>query len=149
MKLAVVLFNLGGPDAPEAVEPFLRNLFSDPNIIGLPALVRLPLARFISRRRAPVAQKIYGHMGGRSPIFEETRAQADALERVLGESGIEAKAFIAMRYWHPFSDGAARAVRPWTGPWMISSRRRREGRISSTSVMVFCRKRPLAMSSSC
>ncbi|HEY2011081.1 MAG TPA: ferrochelatase [Rhizomicrobium sp.] len=111
MKLAVVLFNLGGPDAPEAVEPFLRNLFSDPNIIGLPGIVRLPLARFISRRRAPVAQKIYGHMGGRSPIFEETRAQADALERVLSESGIEAKAFIAMRYWHPFSDGAARAVK--------------------------------------
>ena len=111
MKLAVVLFNLGGPDAPEAVEPFLRNLFSDPDIIALPALLRLPLGRFIARRRAPIAQKIYGHIGGRSPIFEETRAQADALEKVLSGDGVEAKAFVAMRYWHPFSDGAARAVK--------------------------------------
>ena len=111
MKLAVVLFNLGGPDAPEAVEPFLRNLFCDPDIIALPALLRLPLGRFIARRRAPVAQKIYAHIGGRSPIFEETRAQADALEQALNGDGIEAKAFVAMRYWHPFSDGAARAVK--------------------------------------
>ena len=111
MKLAVVLFNLGGPDAPEAVEPFLRNLFSDPDIIALPSLLRLPLGRFIAKRRAPVAQKIYGHIGGRSPIFEETRAQANALEQALNGDGIEAKAFVAMRYWHPFSDGAARAVK--------------------------------------
>lgn len=111
MKLAVVLFNLGGPDAPEAVEPFLRNLFCDPDIIALPALLRLPLGRLIARRRAPVAQKIYGHIGGRSPIFEETRAQADALEKALSSDELEAKAFVAMRYWHPFSDGAARAVK--------------------------------------
>lgn len=110
MKIAVVLFNLGGPDSPEAVEPFLRNLFSDPAIISLPAIARLPLARFIARRRAPIARKIYDHIGGRSPIFEETRAQADALERELSKDGIDAKAFVAMRYWHPFSDGAARAV---------------------------------------
>jgi ferrochelatase len=111
VKLAVVLFNLGGPDGPEAVEPFLRNLFCDPDIIALPALLRLPLGRFIARRRAPVAQKIYAHLGGRSPIFEETRAQADALEKLLRDGGVEAKAFVAMRYWHPFSDGAARAVK--------------------------------------
>lgn len=110
MKLAVVLFNLGGPDAPEAVEPFLRNLFSDPDIIRLPALFRLPLGRLIARRRAPVAQKIYAHLGGRSPIFEETRDQADALEKALNADGVEAKAFVAMRYWHPYSSGAARAV---------------------------------------
>jgi len=111
MKVAVVLFNLGGPDSPEAVEPFLRNLFSDPAIIGLPAIFRLPLARLIARRRAPVAAKIYAHMGGRSPIFEETRAQADALEQALSKGGVEARAFVAMRYWHPFSNGAARAVK--------------------------------------
>jgi len=110
-KLAVVLFNLGGPDSPEAVEPFLRNLFSDPAIITLPAIFRLPLARMIARRRAPVAAQIYAHMGGRSPIFEETRAQADALEQALSKDDIQAKAFVAMRYWHPFSNGAARAVK--------------------------------------
>ena len=80
MKLAVILFNLGGPDSPEAVEPFLRNLFSDPAIISLPGIVRLPLARFIARRRAPVARAIYDHIGGRSPILEETHKQAEALE---------------------------------------------------------------------
>ncbi|HWY66066.1 MAG TPA: ferrochelatase, partial [Rhizomicrobium sp.] len=111
MKLAIVLFNLGGPDSPEAVEPFLRNLFSDPAIIALPGIFRWPLARLIARRRAVIAGKIYDHMGGRSPIFEETRKQADALERVLSGNGVEAKAFVAMRYWHPFSDGAARAVK--------------------------------------
>jgi len=115
MKLAVVLFNLGGPDSPEAVEPFLRNLFSDPAIIALPALARWPLARMIARRRAPVAAKIYAHMGGRSPIFEETRRQADALERALSKDAAQAKAFVAMRYWHPFSNGAARAVKAF-GP---------------------------------
>ena len=115
MKLAVILFNLGGPDSPEAVEPFLRNLFSDPAIIALPALLRLPLARYIARRRAPVARAIYDHIGGKSPIFAETRKQADALEAALsgggGEAGsLEVKAFVAMRCWHPFSDGAARAL---------------------------------------
>jgi len=110
MKLAVILFNLGGPDSPEAVEPFLRNLFSDPAIIALPTIFRLPLARLIARRRAPVARAIYDHIGGRSPIFEETRKQADALETALSGDGLEAKAFVAMRCWHPFSDGAARAA---------------------------------------
>jgi ferrochelatase len=110
LKLAVVLFNLGGPDSPESVEPFLRNLFSDPAIISLPAILRLPLARSIARRRAPVARKIYEHLGGRSPIFEETRRQADALETALSKDGVQAKAFVAMRFWHPFSDGAVRAA---------------------------------------
>jgi ferrochelatase len=111
MKLAVILFNLGGPDGPEAVEPFLRNLFSDPAIITLPAPLRLPLAWLIARRRAPIARKIYGHIGGRSPIFEETRRQANALEKALSRDGVEAKAFVAMRYWHPFARGAAQAVK--------------------------------------
>jgi ferrochelatase len=127
MKVAVVLFNLGGPDGPEAVEPFLRNLFSDPAIIALPAIVRLPLARWIAKRRAPVARAIYAHLGGGSPIVPETQAQARALETALAsdgqvseanrpaarpiENGLDAKAFIAMRCWHPFSDGAAQAIK--------------------------------------
>ena len=110
MKLAIVLFNLGGPDSPEAVEPFLRNLFSDPAIINLPGILRNPLARFIAHRRAPLARKIYDHIGGRSPILEETQKQARALEAALGG---EARCFVAMRCWHPFSYGAARAVKDW------------------------------------
>ena len=114
MKLAVVLFNLGGPDSPEAVEPFLRNLFTDPAIIALPGIVRLPLGRFIARRRAPVARDIYARIGGRSPILEETQAQARALEDALAARGHEARAFIAMRCWRPFSDEAAAAVKAWS-----------------------------------
>ncbi len=115
MKLAVVLFNLGGPDSPDAVEPFLRNLFSDPAILVVPGFVRWPLARFIARRRAPVARAIYDKIGGRSPIVEETGKQARALETALALEGHEARAFIAMRCWKPFSDEAARQVKVW-GP---------------------------------
>jgi len=78
VKLAVVLFNLGGPDCLEAVQPFLQNLFSDPAIINLPSFLRRPLARFIAARRAPLAKKIYEHLGGRSPILPETEEQARA-----------------------------------------------------------------------
>ncbi|HEV2562052.1 MAG TPA: ferrochelatase [Rhizomicrobium sp.] len=115
MKLAVVLFNLGGPDGPEAVEPFLRNLFSDSAIISLPTIFRIPLARFVAARRAPVAREIYSKIGGRSPIVEETQAQGRALEQALSARGHETRSFIAMRYWKPFSDEAARAVNAW-GP---------------------------------
>ena len=112
-KLAIVLFNLGGPDSLDAVEPFLRNLFSDPAIIALPGLVRKPLAWWIARRRAPIARAIYAKIGGRSPIVEETRAQADALDKTLAERGVSAKSFIAMRYWRPLSAEAARGIREW------------------------------------
>jgi ferrochelatase len=110
MSVAVVLFNLGGPDGPEAVAPFLFNLFSDPAIIGLPGLLRRPLARLIARRRAPIARKIYAQIGGGSPIRANTEVQAKALEARLRAAGIDAKAFIAMRYWRPFAAEAAQAV---------------------------------------
>ena len=80
-RLAVVLFNLGGPDGPEAVKPFLTNLFSDPAIIGLPAIARLPLARIIARGRTETAKANYAMMGGASPLLAETRRQAEAHSR--------------------------------------------------------------------
>ena len=113
MKLAVVLFNLGGPDSPDAVQPFLTNLFSDHAIIPLPGFLRKPLAKFIAVRRAPVAREIYAKIGGRSPILENTQAQARALEATLAERGHTAKAFIAMRAWKPFAEETARAVKVW------------------------------------
>src|SRR5437899_7426825 len=109
-KLAVVLLNLGGPDNQAAVEPFLYNLFSDPAIIRLPQPLRWALARLISRRRAPVARAIYAHLGGGSPLLPNTQAQAAALEQALADSGIEAKVFMAMRYWSSLSAVAAREV---------------------------------------
>ncbi len=115
MKVAVVLFNLGGPDRPDAVEPFLYNLFSDPSIIGLPGLPRRLLARLISRRRAPVARRIYAELGGGSPLLANTEAQARALEARFAGGPDELRAFPCMRYWHPMSDEVARAVRAF-GP---------------------------------
>lgn len=113
-RTAVVLFNLGGPDSPEAVQPFLKNLFSDPAILRVPGPIRWFLARLISTRRAPVAREIYAHIGGRSPIQEETVAQAEALEAALGGSdGNEHRVFIAQRYWHPMADVTARDVKAW------------------------------------
>jgi ferrochelatase len=120
VKLGIVLFNLGGPDSPEAVEPFLRNLFSDPAIITLPGVIRIPLARFIARRRAPLARAIYDHIGGSSPILEETQKQARALEQALTAPGIEARAFVAMRCWHPFSDGTALAVKKFNPDHIVA-----------------------------
>lgn len=97
-RIAIVLFNLGGPDSPAAVKPFLFNLFNDPAIIRLPKWPRWLLAKLISSRRAPTAQKIYDELGGGSPILPNTQAQARALEAALGEGH---KCFIAMRYWKP------------------------------------------------
>ena len=111
-KLAVVLFNLGGPDGPKSVKPFLFNLFRDPAIISLPAVARLPLAALISTTREKLAQANYALMGGASPLLPETRAQASALEAELRarDPGVEARCFIAMRYWTPFAKQAAQDV---------------------------------------
>jgi len=110
MKLAVVLFNLGGPDSLKAVRPFLFNLFRDPAIIQLPALARYALAALISTTRNKSAQANYAIMGGRSPLLPETEAQAAALETELKAQGHDARVFIAMRYWHPFADETAKQV---------------------------------------
>ena len=111
-KKAIVLFNLGGPDGPEAVEPFLFNLFSDPAIISLPNPLRWFIAKFISKRRAPIAQNIYAELGGESPLLDLTRQQADALEAELGRNN---EVFVCMRYWHPMSLSTAQAVKNY-GP---------------------------------
>ena len=110
MKIAIVLFNLGGPDSPEAVQPFLKNLFSDPAIISLPSFLRLPLASFISSRRAPKAKKIYDQIGGSSPILGQTEAQARALEEALGTEH-EWRGYVCMRYWHPMTEAVVRSVK--------------------------------------
>ncbi|MGE5475292.1 MAG: ferrochelatase [Bacteroidales bacterium] len=109
-KTAVILFNLGGPDSLDAVEPFLFNLFNDPAIIGAPGLIRRLLARFISKKRGPVAREIYAQLGGKSPLVAETAKQAQALEAVLGDGH---KVFVAMRYWHPFASETLAAARQW------------------------------------
>ena len=115
-KTAVVLFNLGGPDKQEAVEPFLFNLFHDQAILRLPQPLRYFLARLISKRRAPVAREIYAQLGGGSPILSLTQEQATALETELATHGEarEYRVFIAMRHWHPMSAETAAAVKAWS-----------------------------------
>ncbi len=110
MKTAIVLFNLGGPDSPEAVKPFRVNLFSDKAIIRAPIFIRFWLARLIAASSAKAAEQNYALMGGKSPLLGLTEQQARALEQVLGGTH---KCFIAMRYWHPFARDVAREVKAW------------------------------------
>jgi ferrochelatase len=104
-KTAVVLFNLGGPDSPKSIKPFLFNLFNDRAIISLPQPFRFLLAKFISSKREKKAQAIYSQIGGKSPLLEFTLEQAHALEKELSFAG-NFKTFIAMRYWKPFAEDA-------------------------------------------
>ena len=111
-KTAVVLFSMGGPDCPDAIEPFLVNLFSDPAILRVPRPIRAILARVIARCRAGKAAAIYNQLGGRSPLLANTIAQAEALENALAEFG-NFRTFVVMRYWKPFSDTVVSAVRDY------------------------------------
>ena len=104
-RIGVVLLNLGGPDSLEAVEPFLYNLFSDPDIIDFPFsfLFRKRLAKLISTRRAPMVRGQYEKIGGKSPLKEHTLRQAALLEENLNTK-FPAKVYAAMRYWHPSTE---------------------------------------------
>ncbi len=112
-RIGVVLFQLGGPDTLEAIEPFLFNLFCDPDIIDFPfaRIGRKPLAKLISSTRARKVQHHYAVIGGGSPIRRFTEQQARALQLKLTNSGLDARCFIAMRYWHPFTHEAIEQLR--------------------------------------
>ncbi|HYA95893.1 MAG TPA: ferrochelatase [Terriglobales bacterium] len=111
-RFGVVLFQLGGPDTLEAIEPFLYNLFCDPDIIDFPfaRLARKPLAKLISSTRARTVRHHYSIIGGGSPIRRNTEGQARALEAELEARGVDACCFVAMRYWHPFTAEAVAAL---------------------------------------
>jgi ferrochelatase len=111
-RVAIVCFQLGGPDSPGAVEPFLYNLFCDPDIIPLGPLggiLRKPLARYISRTRAKKVREHYDAIGGQSPIRLLTERQARKLEATLAPA-LDASVFVAMRYWNPLTQQAVDAV---------------------------------------
>ena len=114
-KIAVVLFNLGGPDSKSSIEPFLMNFFLDKNIIRLPYPFRWLLAKLISKRRSKrEAGTSYGELGDKSPLLENSLQQSVALEQILNASGHATfKTFICMRYWHPMSDEIAAEVKNW------------------------------------
>jgi len=107
----VLLFNLGGPDSLRAVEPFLRNLFSDPDIFRIPMgrLWQRPLARAIAKVRARAVARHYAHIGGRSPLLMWTQRQAERLEQRL-RAHLDCRVYIGMRYWHPLIEEAVRTA---------------------------------------
>jgi ferrochelatase len=114
-RTSVVLLNMGGPDSEAAIQPFLHNLFSDPEILSFPlaGLVRPFLARAIAARRAPRVLPNYRAIGGKSPLREISEAQAAALQTELGGAAAGIAVHVAMRYWHPFAAEAAGAIRAW------------------------------------
>lgn len=108
-KTAVVLLNLGGPDSIESIEPFLRNLFSDPDIFKIPFGQKW-FAKIISTRRAPKVAEEYKMIGGKSPINEWTEYQRAALEKQLKEIDTGIDVFTAMRYWKPLTEETVKKV---------------------------------------
>jgi protoporphyrin/coproporphyrin ferrochelatase len=116
MKKAIILFNLGGPDKLENVKPFLFNLFNDPAILNLPTILRYPLAKLISYRRAPIAKKIYKELGGASPILELTKNQSSALEKKLNQhkKNDVYKCFVVMRCWNPRAQDVIKEVQSFS-----------------------------------
>ncbi|MBK7379508.1 MAG: ferrochelatase [Ignavibacteriales bacterium] len=107
-KIAVVLFNLGGPDSLDAVQPFLENLFNDPDIFKIP--FQKSLAKFISKKRAPKVQKEYKLIGGSSPINMWTEKQRLMLQTDLLKNNFDAEVFVAMRYWKPLTSETAKIL---------------------------------------
>ncbi len=106
-RVGVLLLNLGGPDKLEDVGPFLYNLFSDPEIIRLPfSWLQKPLAWLIASRRTQKSQENYKQIGGGSPLRRITEAQGEALKVQLQALGQEAKIYVGMRYWHPYTEEA-------------------------------------------
>lgn len=115
-KVAVVLFNLGGPDSKNAIRPFLLNFFMDKNIIRLPVPLRCLIAMMIANRRSKrEAGDSYGELGDKSPLLENTDKQRKALEKALKADSRETqfKVFTCMRYWHPMAPQVVREVRDW------------------------------------
>lgn len=111
-RVGVLLLNLGGPDRLEDVRPFLFNLFSDPEIIRIPfPWMQKPLAWLISTLRSQRSQDNYRQIGGGSPLRRITEEQARAMETNLQGKGKDAKVYIGMRYWHPFTEEAIANIR--------------------------------------
>lgn len=120
-KIAVVLFNLGGPDSKASIEPFLMNFFMDKNIIRAPLPIRWMVAKLISIRRSKrEAGDSYGELGDKSPLLANSQEQASLLESVLNKDGNnQYKTFVCMRYWHPMSDEVAENVKQWGADYII------------------------------
>lgn len=109
-RIGIILLNMGGPEKPEDIRPFLFNIFSDREIIRLgPALLQKPLAWYIARKRAPKSTATYARIGGGSPITRITLTQQRALQQALAGHG-DFVVTTAMRYWHPSTETALKRL---------------------------------------
>lgn len=107
----MVVFNLGGPDTPEAIRPFLLNLFNDPAILRIPNPFRWVAARLITARRASTTAGIYEKVGGGSAILPQTVEQAEALKKEIADTAEQVEVFVFMRYWHPLVSETVTRIR--------------------------------------
>ncbi|KAM1118428.1 hypothetical protein ACFX11_042818 [Malus domestica] len=113
-KVGVLLLNLGGPETLNDVQPFLFNLFADPDIIRLPRLFRFlqqPLAKLISVLRAPKSKEGYAAIGGGSPLRKITDEQANELKKTLESKDLPVNVYVGMRYWYPFTEEAVQQIK--------------------------------------
>ncbi|WCJ29571.1 ferrochelatase 1 [Euphorbia peplus] len=113
-RVGVLLLNLGGPETLNDVQPFLFNLFADPDIIRLPRLFQFlqrPLAQLISTLRAPKSKEGYASIGGGSPLRKITDEQAQAIRMALEAKGMAANVYVGMRYWYPFTEEAIHQIK--------------------------------------
>lgn len=111
-RVGVMLLNLGGPEKLEDVYLFLYNLFADPEIIRLPfPFLQKPIASLIAASRAPISQENYRMIGGGSPLRQITEEQGENIENVLQRHGVDAKVYVAMRYWHPYTEEAIAQIK--------------------------------------
>ncbi|KAH0990138.1 hypothetical protein GBA52_001621 [Prunus armeniaca] len=113
-KVGVLLLNLGGPETLHDVQPFLFNLFADPDIIRLPRLFQFlqqPLAKLISVLRAPKSKEGYAAIGGGSPLRKITDEQANELKKALKSKDLPVNVYVGMRYWYPFTEEAVQQIK--------------------------------------
>jgi protoporphyrin/coproporphyrin ferrochelatase len=111
-RVGVLLLNLGGPEKLDDVYQFLYNLFSDPDLIRIPIpFLQKPIASLIAASRAPVSQQNYAMIGGGSPLRPITEEQAENIENALQRNGLNAKVYVGMRYWHPFTEEAIAQIK--------------------------------------
>ena len=111
-RVGILLLNLGGPERIQDVGPFLYNLFADPEIIRLPnPILQKPLAWFISTLRSNKSKEAYRSIGGGSPLRRITEQQARELQSLLRQRGVDATSYVAMRYWHPFTESAVADIK--------------------------------------
>ncbi|CAI0549285.1 unnamed protein product [Linum tenue] len=119
-KIGLLLLNLGGPETLQDVQPFLFNLFADPDIIRLPRpfqFLQKPLAQLISVLRAPKS-KGYAAIGGGSPLRKITDEQnyfsvfqAHAIKDALQAKDVSVNVYVGMRYWYPFTEEAIQQIK--------------------------------------